>query len=365
MPDSPDTPDTPDSTGGVPAAGAVPQSPGHEGATGTPAGAHPSDSPNGPDSQPPTMVKVSINAPQFQVAAAHPERVERGIAVMFVLGLLGFAGFGAAYYQNAANYWLGGSLAVGFFGLGVGMVAWGKYLMPRGPFSESRHSAAPTEEEREAFLTDFSSRGKVAVERRGFLLKILGVVGGVFGIVAMFPLLRSLGPLPKNMFYVTKWRKGSYLTTSDGRRVHVDDLDVGSVMTVFPQDDVGGAMSQTMLIRISTVNVITAADRKSWGPAGYVAFSKVCTHAGCPVALYQKLIEELLCPCHQSIFDIGPDPDHPGWYTPAMPVFGPAPRPLPQLALYIDRQGYLRAQGPYYEPVGPGFWERGAQGIAQ
>ena len=307
--------------------------------------------------EPPQMIEVSLDAPQFQVAAAHPERVERGVAVMFVIGLLGFAGFGAAYFQNAANFWLGISLAIGMLGMGIGMVAWGKYLMPRGPFSENRHSAAPTDAEREAFVGDFSSRGKVAIERRGFLLKILGAAGGVFGIVALFPLLRSLGPLPKQLFYHTHWKKGSYLVTSEGRRVHEDDLEKGGVLTVFPEGDVGGALSQTILIRPESAEygyVITKPDRKTWGPKGYLAFSKVCTHAGCPVALYQKAVDQLLCPCHQSVFDVGPG-------RPATNVFGPAPRPLPQLPLYIDSKGYLRAQAPYDEPVGPGFWERGAK----
>lgn len=306
--------------------------------------------------EPPQLVEVSIDAPQFQVSAAHPERVERGIAAMFLLGLVGFAGFGAAYWQNYNNFWLGTTLAVGFFGLGVGMVAWGKYLMPRGPFSESRHQAGPTPEEREAFLEDFSSRGKVAIERRTFLLKILGLAGGVFGVVALFPLLRSLGPLPKKVFYKTAWRKGSYLVTFEGRRVHKDDLDKGGVLTVFPESDVGGALSQTLLIRPESADfgyVVTAPHRKTWGPEGYLAFSKVCTHAGCPVGLYQKALDELLCPCHQSIFEVGPG-------RPATPVFGPAPRPLPQLPLYIDSAGFLRAQAGYDEPVGPGFWERGA-----
>ncbi len=306
--------------------------------------------------EPAEMVEVSIDAPQFQVAAAHPERVERGIAVMFLVGLAGFMGFGASYWQNYSNFWLGITLGVGFFGLGIGMVAWGKYLMPRGPFSEARHSAAPTPEEQEAFLTDFTSRGKVAIERRGFLLKLLGAAGGVFAIVAAFPLLRSLGPLPKMLFYHTAWKKGSYLMTAEGRKVHEDDLEKGGVLTVFPQGDIGGALSQTMLIRVEDASygyVVTAPHRKTWGPKGYLAFSKVCTHAGCPVALYQKALNQLLCPCHQSIFDVGPG-------RPATPVFGPAPRPLPQLPLYIDSKGFLRAQAPYDEPVGPGFWERGA-----
>lgn len=333
---------------GSPVAGG---SPGAEGAS-RPEGISPDDLPKGPHA-PPEMVEVSIHAPQFQVSAAHPRRVEKAIAVMFLLALVGFAGFGAAYWQNATNFWLGASLGLGLLTFGVGMVAWGKYLMPRGPFMEARHSAAPLPEERKAFLTDFSSRGKVAIERRGFLVKLLGAVGGVLAVVAAFPLLRSLGPLPKLLFYKTSWRKGSYLTTADGRKVHKDDLDRGGILTVFPEDDVGGAMSQTILIRVqSSGSVVTTDTRKTWGPEGYLAFSKVCTHAGCPVSLFEKALDELLCPCHQSVFQVGQG-------KPAMPVFGPAPRPLPQLPLYIDKNGYLRAQDGFDQPVGPGFWERG------
>ncbi len=345
----PGVPDAPGTEGELNPGG----SPGPEGMTSTPAGVEAENLPKGPH-LPPEMIEVSEDAPQLQVAAAHPQRVEQGIAVMFLVGLLGFAGFGAAYWQNWNNLALGGTLGVGMLGLGIGMVAGGKYLMPRGPFSESRHSAAPLPEEREAFLNDFSSRGKVAIQRRGFLLKLLAAAGGVFAVVAAFPLLRSLGPLPKLLFYKTAWRKGSYLVTAEGRKVHVDDLDKGGVLTVFPEDDVGGALSQTILIRPeSSGYVVTTPHRKTWGPAGYLAFSKVCTHAGCPVALYEKAVGELLCPCHQSVFKVGPG-------EPATNVFGPAPRPLPQLPLYVDKNGYLRAQAAYDEPVGPGFWERGA-----
>jgi ubiquinol-cytochrome c reductase iron-sulfur subunit len=98
-------------------------------------------------------------------------------------------------------------------------------------------------------------------------------------------------------------------------------------------------------------NIVTAAGRETWSPLGYMAFSKVCTHAGCPIGLYQQQTHQLLCPCHQSLFDVGPG-------KAAQPVFGPAPRPLPQLPLYIDADGFLRAQKPYNQPVGPSFWWR-------
>ncbi|MHB1508943.1 MAG: QcrA and Rieske domain-containing protein [Acidimicrobiales bacterium] len=303
----------------------------------------------------PTPVTIRLDADQFKVAAANPRQMERTVAATFLLALVGFAGFGAAFWVNASNAWLGCTLGLGFLGLGLGMVAWGKYLMPRGPFSESRHSMVPTKAEKARIISDFSSRGKVVVERRGLLVKILGAAGAVFGVVAMFPLIRSLGPLPKHFSEATHWHKDTYLVNVNGERVHQDDVEYGGVLTVFPEGDVGGALSQTTLVRQlppkGEVNIVTAPGRETWSPLGYMAFSRVCTHAGCPVALYQELTHQLLCPCHQSLFDIGPG-------AAAQPVFGPAPRPLPQLPLYIDAQGYLRAQAPFNQPVGPSFWWR-------
>ncbi len=298
----------------------------------------------------PNLETVSLDAPQFEIAARHPRRAEIATFVAFVLGLLGFLGFGAAYWQNATNYWIGGTLGAGLFFFGVGLVAWGKYLMPRGPFEEPRALMTVEPAERELLIADFASRGKVAIRRRSFLAKAMGAAGGVFGIVALFPLLRSLGPLPKKQLYGTNWRRGAYLTSIDGRPVKVSDIEVGGVVTVFPENDVGGALSQTVLIHVDTADIVTLPGRETWGPRGFLAYSKVCTHAGCPVGLYEELTKQLLCPCHQSLFDV---------MKGALPIFGPAPRPLAQLPLYVDGRGYLRAQRGYDEPVGPGFWERG------
>ncbi len=298
------------------------------------------------------------DAPQFQIAAKNPRRAEIVAGSGFLLAAAGFAGFGAAYWQNYSNFWLAITFTVGFGGLGYGSVVWGKYLMPRGPFSESRHDLTPTPSERDAFVEDFASRGKVAVERRGFLVKTLGLASGVLGVVLAFPLIRSLGPLPGTTLRKTAWRKGSYLVDINGRKIKPADLEVGGFITVFPPDDIGGAYSQTMLIRVTTLPeggflpppARFAKQRATWAPQGYIAFSKICTHAGCPVGLYEELTEKMLCPCHQSLFDVT---------DAATPKFGPAPRPLPQLPLYIDKAGYFRAQKGFDEPVGPGYWERG------
>jgi ubiquinol-cytochrome c reductase iron-sulfur subunit len=298
-----------------------------------------------------TGTVVTPDSPQFEVAARNPRRVERFVAASFVVAMLSFAAFGGAYWQNASNFWLGGTLGVGMVAFGYGFAAWGKYLMPRGPFEEPRALMQVTPAEREAVIGDFASRGRVAVERRGFLVKLLGLAGGVFGVVAIFPLIRSLGPLPGNSQYSTAWRSGSFVTSINGTRLKASDIGVGAIATVFPEDDVGSAISQTVLIRLQgSGNIVTKPGRETWGPDGYVAFSKVCTHAGCPVGLYEAETEQLLCPCHQSLFDVR---------TGCTPIFGPAPRPLAQLPLFVDGDGYLRAQADYDEPIGPGFWSRG------
>jgi ubiquinol-cytochrome c reductase iron-sulfur subunit len=298
-----------------------------------------------------SVESLSLDAPQFGIAAKHARRAEMVVAVSFVASLLGFVGFGVAYWVNARSEILGATMGIGMCAAGVAFVAWGKYLMPRGPFVEERHRMVATKEERARFVGDFASRGKVAVERRSFLAKLMGVAVGVLSVVAAFPLLRSLGPLPGNSLYTTKWRKGIRVVTIDGNPVNVDDLPVGSILTVFPADDIGSAISQTLLIRADSLPVVTRPGRETWSPDGYLAYSKVCTHAGCPVSLYEQETQQLLCPCHQSLFDIE---------NGAEPVFGPAPRPLPQLPLAVDDQGYLIAQDGYDEPIGPGFWERGS-----
>ncbi len=296
---------------------------------------------------------VSANDPHLQPAAKNPDTVEHVTAFTLVLGLLGVAGFGAAYWVNAKPWILGATMGFGLFFLGVGLVAWGKYLMPRGPFVESRHPLANSEADRDAFAAAIVERGGEVVKRRKLLAGLLGGGLGVFGIVAVFPVLRSLGPLPKGTLFHTDWRKGTFAVDQTGRRVNVGELTVGSIITVFPEGkqntDRGQAVDQTVLIRISDEDFVTQKGRETWGPKGYLAYSKMCTHLGCPVGLYEQELQVLVCPCHQSMFNVT---------NGAIPEFGPAPRPLPQLPLYIDADGYIRSQSDYDQPVGPGFWER-------
>jgi ubiquinol-cytochrome c reductase iron-sulfur subunit len=267
---------------------------------------------------------------------------------------LGFGATALASLGLAVTYALGGQsqvegalLAVALGGLGFGFVQVAKHLLPQGPYVEEREPLASSEEDQQAFAADFE-RGKGWMSRRGFILKMLGVAAGTIGLAALFP-IRSLGPNPGNSLFRTKWRRNSLVVDEQGEPVSTTTLEVGGALTVFPEGSVQREDSQTILIRLSTSDVVTRPGRETWAPQGYVGLSKVCTHAGCPVGLYQQQFKKLLCPCHQSTFSV---PDG------GSPTFGPATRSLPQLPLMVDNEGLLRAQSDYHEPVGPGFWDR-------
>jgi ubiquinol-cytochrome c reductase iron-sulfur subunit len=303
------------------------------------------------------LTVASWSDDHLQPASRQPEHVARVIAGLLFAGLLAFAGFGAAYWQNWAPWTLGATLGAGMLLVGAGLTAWGKYLMPKGPFVEERHSLKSSPEDLEGFTNALVERGGTPVKRRPVLGGLLGAGLGVFGIVAMFPLLRSLGPVPGTTLDETNWTAGSYLVDASGRRIHSGDLAFGSTVTVFPQgfenDDQAQAQDQVFLIRAEELTATSTGPEQITGmtgtPLGYVAYSKLCTHLGCPVGLYERALLLLVCPCHQSMFNV---------VEKGIPVFGPAPRPLPQLPLAIDQAGYLYASAPFDQPVGPGFWER-------
>jgi ubiquinol-cytochrome c reductase iron-sulfur subunit len=293
---------------------------------------------------------VRADDPRYADKARHPRALEAAIALSFVGSLLCVIGFAATYWQDGPNELLGLFFAGIFLGLGVGVICWGKYFMPQGPFVEERHPLETTEEEKAAFAEAFG-RGADAIKRRSFLGKLFVAVNALLGVALIVPLRSLLGAkTPGAEQYHTPFRPGTYLVTVDGKRVHVNDLDVGGALTVFPEGYVGSATGVTFLIRPGFTPTVTKPNRASWSPSGYLAFSKVCTHAGCPVGLYLQEFQELLCPCHQSIFYVP---------TGATQIFGPAPRPLPQLPMAQDSKGYLYAQRDYDEPIGPGFWSRG------
>jgi ubiquinol-cytochrome c reductase iron-sulfur subunit len=308
---------------------------------------------------------AKLDDPHLQPATRHPERMQNLAILAMVVGMLGFIAFIWVYWIDASNEWEAATLTVGMLGLGVGTIAWGKYLMPQGPFVEERHEFHSSAPEREAFNAAITGRGGLEVKRRGLLLGVFAVGGGIMTLALLVPGVRSLGPKPaksednegptEDSLFTTNWKKGAKLVTVGGRQVMVDDLEVGGVLTVFPKGFEGSSPDQVILIRLAQLGPndppypIAPPGKTSWGVQGYVAYSKLCTHLGCPVGLYQERTQQLVCPCHQSIFDVNAG---------AIPQFGPAPRPLPQLPITVDATGQMRANGSFDQAVGPGFWER-------
>lgn len=275
------------------------------------------------------------------------KRPELPVAVALAVSILGGLGLAVVYILGGQPQVEGALLGLALGGLGAGLILWGRRLLPDDDVVEARGPLGSPAAEREA-AGEAAEAGAEDLGRRRFLTRLLLGALGALGLAALFP-IRSLGPSPGRSLFVTGWRRGIRLVDEDGMAVRSDRLVVGSVITVYPEGAVGSADSQTVLLRVDPTDLRLPQERMAWAPEGYVGYSKVCTHAGCPVGLYRADTHSLLCPCHQSTFDV---------LDGASPTFGPAARPLPQLPLEIDREGFLRALGDFPEPVGPGFWDR-------
>ncbi len=263
----------------------------------------------------------------------------------FVIAMGAGIGFLVAYWAGASNWLLGGTLALFLGGLGVSLVLYSHWLMADRQATEPREELPSNNQVREAVWKDFYAEHDF---RRRNLLKWIGA-GTAGMIAAMFvSLIRSLGRAPAPSLFAAIWKRGQRLVTLDGTPVTVNALQPGNFMVVFPEESVGDERAQTVLIRVNEHRLRLPKERANWAPLGYVAYSRVCTHAGCTVGLFLETTDLLMCPCHQSTFDV---------LRAAQPTGGPAPRPLPQLPLYADAKGNLRARGGFTAPPGPGFWE--------
>ncbi len=274
------------------------------------------------------------------------QRAERRVAALFL-------GSSASAVALAVVYWRGGQpqleglfLGLALAGVACGFVIWGNRLLPQGPVIGDRHQLSSSEAEVEDAEEDFERGG--AITRRTLVVRSLGLAVGGLGVAALFP-IRSLGPRPGRALVETPWGAGVRAITEDGRLVRADDVPVEGLVTVFPEGFPGSADGQAVLIRLAPGLLQPKPGREDWSPGGLVAYSKICTHAGCPVGLYQATSHQLLCPCHQSTFDV---------LHHAVPELGPAAAPLPQLPLAIDADGYVVARADFSEPVGPSFWRR-------
>jgi ubiquinol-cytochrome c reductase iron-sulfur subunit len=277
-------------------------------------------------------------------------RAEMRIAFCWTLTLLSSIGLAWVYVAGGQTQAEGALWATAFLGLGVGFILWARDLLPGHDVIASRgHHDVSAQPDRVA-VSESLARGVEVMARRPFLYKMLGAVGGIFGLAALFP-LASLGPRPHTSLYDTGWGTGTRALTVDGNPVTPTDIPVDGILTVFPEGNMDNALGPTLLINVGDVSKFKIPPaRVGWNIGSLVAFSKICTHAGCPASLYNVLTHQLVCPCHQSTFDVLED---------CKPVFGPAPRSLPQLPLTTDANGHVVSQHNYAEPVGPGFWNRG------
>ena len=308
-------------------------------------------------------------ADQDEAAA---KRAERQVAILFFLSALGTVLFIYSYIwiaediyvfipivgtTNAHQLFLGLGLAASLFFIGAGAVHWAKTLMPDEEVTAQRHEMRSSDEDRASLIASVKENaGAAGLGRRSLIKRTLGLSLGLVGLSPIL-LLRDLGPLPEDSLTKTTWAEGVHLVTDPGnRRLRPEDLEVGAVAHVLPEiehpehrslNDI--AKDALLLIRIRPEEFRLDAERLSWTYEGIIAFSKICSHMGCAVALYEQQTKHLLCPCHQSTFDVP---------TGAKVIFGPAARPLPQLAIKVDEKGYLVAAAPFNEAVGPSFWER-------
>ena len=278
-------------------------------------------------------------------------------AELLVAGLLGLAAafaiaFVVVYAGGANTQLLGLALGLCFATLAVSAVVTAFRLTPpeeaEEPYPEASHPAEVAKVEQIALE---SGRH---LTRRKLLGLAAGGAGTALGVALLTP-LASLGPVfDTSRLRREPWQRGVRLVDSEGRVLRSDEIELDTLHTAFPEgadpDELG---SPIVVVRLEPVRLDLPDDRRRWAPEGIVAYSKVCTHAGCAVSLYRAPHFEpsrprpaLVCPCHYSTFDPA---------TGGTVLFGPAGRPLPQLPLAVGKKGELMALGGFSGPVGPSW----------
>ena len=298
---------------------------------------------------------------------ADPEkakRAERVVALCFLISFVASIAFIASYVifqvhtldkTLRSNLGLGLSMTVAFLALGVGATVWVRNVMPHVELTEERKPLASAEQDRAAFAETFEEGTEASQFVKRPLVRRSLLAASTALAIAPLVLLRDLGPLPRTQLRHTAWRKGSRLVIlgTDNPIKPADFSSPGSIITVIPEgtgDDLDALAKAAVLIIKFRPEELLPPTVMNWTVDGIVAYSKICTHVGCPAALYEHTTHHILCPCHQSTFDA---------QRGAKVIFGPAPRPLPQLPITVNSDGYLVAQSDFHVPVGPSFWELG------
>jgi ubiquinol-cytochrome c reductase iron-sulfur subunit len=321
--------------------------------------------------------EFDIHGPKRQeIDAKAARRAERQVAGLFAIAALSTLAFCVAYLAiklgesddnvtrtQLSTILLGVFLGVALFCIGAGVIHWAKSLMAEDEYVQERHPLRSSADERQAVVESWQAGvDESAWIRRPVLRRSLLAAMALLPLPVVL-LLGDLGPLPQRRLRETLWTEGQRILIDVSRRpVRPADLAVGSLISAIPEaqaeipedtpnNDYLNQLGKNAIILVRMrPEEIVSQQGENWDHEGILAYSKICTHVGCPTSLYEQQTHHLLCPCHQSTFDISDS---------GRVVFGPAARSMPQLAITVDSEGYLVAAQGFTEPVGPSFWERG------
>ncbi|WP_332666077.1 cytochrome bc1 complex Rieske iron-sulfur subunit [Aeromicrobium sp.] len=309
------------------------------------------------------------------VDPAQDKRAERQISGMFTVASLLLVGFCVAYIMidkdqtflgwSAMNFTLGATLGGAMLLMGVGIIQWAKKLMGDQEMIELRHPASSSAEDRADTLKQLNDGiNESGFGRRPMIRRSLFLSMGFLALPTVI-MLRDMGPLPYG-HRNTVWKKGMRVVNDvAGTPIKPSDLQVGQLVNAEPaimyeMDEEGHPVlhgtellaakskAAVIVVRMRPQDISPAKGRENWGVDGILCYSKICTHVGCPISLWEQQTHHLLCPCHQSTFDLADN---------GKVVFGPAHRPLPQLPLAVDSEGYLIAVSDFTEIVAPSYPE--------
>lgn len=312
------------------------------------------------------------------VDEAAADRATRQVATMFglvpILALIFVVSYFAipktAYidfgplHANLLHVVLGLTLGLALVLIGVGAIQWARQLMSDEEMVDYRHGVESSEEDKEYVLTELD---KGIAESQVTRRKVLGrSLLGALGLVALpgVVLLADLGPWPTRKFIsntiaTTIWTEGVRLVNDvTFVPIKAEQIQIGQLVNAQPENlqDLHGtefiqekAKASIIIVRMNPNTIKIPASRQDWQVGGILCYSKICTHVGCPISLWEQQTHHLLCPCHQSTFDLGDS---------GVVVFGPAARALPQLPITVDSEGYLVARSGFTVPTGPSYFER-------
>jgi ubiquinol-cytochrome c reductase iron-sulfur subunit len=300
--------------------------------------------------------KAAEKAARIVPAGTPQRRAENLVLLLLAMAVLWAIGFIVVYAQwsplKLPNELLGVCLGMCLASIGAALTVVAKRLVVTEELEDEYPEEHPEEQ---AEIADIVRESGSRFTRKRLLLGAGAAAGAALSAAALTP-AASLGPI----WYTapldeTPWRKGTRLVDETDKPMLASDVEERTYYTAFPEgadkEDIG---SPVVVIRLDPTKVKLPADRADWAPFGIMAYSKICTHAGCAVALYRKPTfaplepqAALICPCHYSTFDP---------FTGGTVIYGPAGRGLPQLPLTIDASGYLSAAGNFSARVGPSWW---------